>query len=97
MEDLIRQTNPKSCSNIVLTLNSPFCIFSSPQSERLNFTLVVSLLTVMMAFVNGMYGLTDNSGNPAKVVVLSEGATAGRPTALSPARRVAWANSWGYE
>jgi ABC-type antimicrobial peptide transport system permease subunit len=41
----------------------------------LAFTLVISLLTVMMAFVNGMYGLTDNSGNPANVVVLSEGVT----------------------
>jgi len=41
----------------------------------LAFTLVIALLTVMMAFVNGMYGLTDNSGNPANVIVLSEGAT----------------------
>ncbi len=41
----------------------------------LAFTLVVSLLIVMMAFINGMYGLTESSGNPANVVVLSEGAT----------------------
>lgn len=41
----------------------------------LAFTLVISLLTVMMAFVNGMYRLTDSSGQPANVVVLSEGAT----------------------
>lgn len=41
----------------------------------LAFTLVIALLTVMMAFVNGMYGLTNSSGNPANVIVLSEGAT----------------------
>ena len=41
----------------------------------LAFVAVNSLLVVMMAFVNGMYQLTDSSGNPANVVVLSEGAT----------------------
>ncbi|NLF69908.1 MAG: ABC transporter permease [Candidatus Anammoximicrobium sp.] len=41
----------------------------------LAFVAVNSLLVVMLAFVNGMYQLTDNSGNPANVVVLSEGAT----------------------
>src|SRR3954452_13956774 len=39
------------------------------------FTLVVGLLTVMLAFVNGMRQLTENSGNADNVVVLSEGAT----------------------
>ena len=41
----------------------------------LAFVAVIALLVVMMAFVNGMYQLTDSSGNPANVVVLSEGAT----------------------
>jgi putative ABC transport system permease protein len=39
------------------------------------FTLVVSLLTVMLAFVNGMYSLTQNSGLPNNVLVLADGAT----------------------
>ena len=41
----------------------------------LAFTLVVSLLTVMLAFVNGMYRLTEASGQPANVMILSDGAT----------------------
>jgi ABC-type lipoprotein release transport system permease subunit len=39
------------------------------------FTLVVGLMTVMMAFVNGMYSLTSNSGLASNVFVLSDGAT----------------------
>src|ERR1700731_3272457 len=41
----------------------------------LAFTLVVSLLVVMLAFVNGMGRLTEGSGHPENVIVLSEGAT----------------------
>ncbi|MCA9185686.1 MAG: ABC transporter permease [Planctomycetales bacterium] len=41
----------------------------------LAFTLVVALLTVMLAFVNGMYALTESSGQPDNVIVLSEGST----------------------
>lgn len=41
----------------------------------LAFTLVVGLLTVMLAFVNGMYRLTEGSGQPGNVIVLSDGAT----------------------
>ena len=41
----------------------------------LAFTLVVGLLTVMLAFVNGMYRLTEGSGQPGNVMVLSDGAT----------------------
>jgi putative ABC transport system permease protein len=41
----------------------------------LAFTLVVGLMTVMLAFVNGMYRLTEGSGRPDNVVVLSEGGT----------------------
>ncbi len=40
----------------------------------LAFTLVVGLMTVMLAFVNGMYELTKGSGHPGNVVVLSDGA-----------------------
>ena len=39
------------------------------------FVLVVALLTVMLAFVNGMYYLTSNSGNPSNVIVLADGST----------------------
>jgi putative ABC transport system permease protein len=41
----------------------------------LAFTLVVGLMTVMLAFVNGMYRLTQGSGRPSNVMVLSDGAT----------------------
>jgi putative ABC transport system permease protein len=41
----------------------------------LAFTLVVSLLTVMLAFVNGMSRLTEASGHPGNVMILSDGAT----------------------
>jgi putative ABC transport system permease protein len=39
------------------------------------FVIVVGLLTVMLAFVNGMYRLTEGSAQPGNVVVLSMGAT----------------------
>lgn len=41
----------------------------------LAFTVVVGLLTALLAFVNGMNDLTDNSGVPGNVIVLSDGAT----------------------
>jgi putative ABC transport system permease protein len=41
----------------------------------LAFTLVVSLLTVMLAFVNGMNHITESSGQPGNVIILSDGAT----------------------
>jgi ABC-type lipoprotein release transport system permease subunit len=41
----------------------------------LAFTTVVALLTVLLAFVNGMYVLTQGSGQPGNVLVLSDGAT----------------------
>lgn len=41
----------------------------------LAFTLVVGLLTVMLAFVEGMDRLTHGSGRPGNVIVLSDGAT----------------------
>jgi len=41
----------------------------------LAFTLVVALLLIMLAFVNGMNRLTEASGQPGNVVVLSDGAT----------------------
>ena len=50
----------------------------------LAFVLVVSLLTVMLAFVNGMYRLTEASGQPGNVVILSDGATDEIFSNLSP-------------
>lgn len=41
----------------------------------LAFTLVTCLLTVMLAFVNGMYALTLGTGHVENVIILSEGAT----------------------
>lgn len=41
----------------------------------LAFTLVVALLVVMVAFVNGMSRLTEQSGQPGNVIILSDGAT----------------------
>ncbi|HKB41359.1 MAG TPA: hypothetical protein VKD72_33345 [Gemmataceae bacterium] len=41
----------------------------------LAFTLVVALMTIMLAFVNGMYKLTQGSGVPGNVMVLSDGST----------------------
>jgi len=41
----------------------------------LAFTAVIALLTVMMAFVHGMRRLTDTTGQPGNVIVLSDGAT----------------------
>jgi putative ABC transport system permease protein len=40
----------------------------------LAFTVVVGLLTVTLAFVQGMERLTENTGQPGNIVVLSEGA-----------------------
>jgi putative ABC transport system permease protein len=39
------------------------------------FVLVIALLVVMLAFVNGMYELTKGSAHAGNVVVLSDGAT----------------------
>jgi putative ABC transport system permease protein len=39
------------------------------------FTAVVGLLTGLLAFVNGMYALTADSGQPGNVLVLADGAT----------------------
>ncbi len=41
----------------------------------LAFTLVLGLMTVMLAFVKGMQRLTENSGQPGNLILLSEGST----------------------
>jgi len=41
----------------------------------LAFTLVISLLTVMLAFVNGMVRLTEGTGQPGNVLILADGST----------------------
>lgn len=40
-----------------------------------SFTAVIALLAFLLAFVNGMNSLTQNSGVPGNVLVLSDGAT----------------------
>lgn len=44
-------------------------------STVMAFVLVVGLLIVMLAFVNGMYFLTTTSGQPGNVILLADGAT----------------------
>lgn len=39
------------------------------------FTVVVALVVVLLAFVNGMYKLNEGTGVPGNVLVLSDGAT----------------------
>src|SRR5436309_1877361 len=39
------------------------------------FTLVVALLVVMMAFVQGLKLLASNAGHPGNVIILKEGTT----------------------
>ena len=39
------------------------------------FTAVIGLQTCMLAFVNGMYAMTDSTGEPGNVLILSEGST----------------------
>ncbi|MBI1899777.1 MAG: ABC transporter permease [Planctomycetia bacterium] len=41
----------------------------------LAFTLVTGVLTVMLAFLNGMFALTSESGQPGNVIILAEGMT----------------------
>src|SRR3979411_2797260 len=41
----------------------------------LAFTLVISLMTVMLAFANGLSRLTEKTGQPGNVIVLADGAT----------------------
>jgi ABC-type lipoprotein release transport system permease subunit len=48
--------------------------WKSTVTTALAFTLVVALLTVMLAFVQGMQQLTQGSGQPGNIVVLSQGA-----------------------
>jgi ABC-type lipoprotein release transport system permease subunit len=48
--------------------------WKSTLATALAFTLVVGLLTVMLAFVQGMNRLTEGSGQPGNIVILSQGA-----------------------
>jgi ABC-type lipoprotein release transport system permease subunit len=41
----------------------------------LAFTVVVALVVVLLAFVNGMYKLNESTGIPSNVMVLAEGST----------------------
>ncbi len=40
-----------------------------------SFTLVIGVQIVILAFVNGMYAMTESSGQPGNVMILSEGST----------------------
>src|SRR5262249_49155874 len=48
--------------------------WKSTLATALAFTLVVALLTVMLAFVQGMNALTEGSGQRGNIIVLSQGA-----------------------
>ncbi len=50
----------------------------------LAFTMVTALLTVMLAFVKGMDRLTEGTGNPGNVMVMSDGATDEAFSSLPP-------------
>ena len=39
------------------------------------FTLVIGVQIVFLAFVNGMYAMTESSGQPGNVMIMSEGST----------------------
>jgi hypothetical protein len=39
------------------------------------FTAVLGLLTVLLAFINGMYAVTADSGQPGNVLILADGST----------------------
>jgi ABC-type antimicrobial peptide transport system permease subunit len=41
----------------------------------LAFAVVIALLTYLLAMVNGMWQLTEDSGHPANVIVMSDGST----------------------
>lgn len=40
-----------------------------------SFVLVVGIQIMLLAFVNGMYAMTESSGQPGNVLILSEGST----------------------
>lgn len=40
-----------------------------------SFTLVIAVQVGLLAFVNGMYAMTDTSGQPGNLLILSEGST----------------------
>jgi ABC-type lipoprotein release transport system permease subunit len=54
----------------------------------LAFTLVVGLLVVMLAFVQGMDDLSNNSGNPNNIIIMSDGATDEAFSSLAATARV---------
>ena len=40
-----------------------------------SFTLVIGIQIMLLAFVNGMYSMTESSGQPGNVMIMSEGST----------------------
>ena len=61
----LRQVPPFAMSSLDLRLT---------YLASLSFTLVVALMTVMLAFVNGLYHITGNAAVPGNIVILSDGA-----------------------
>ncbi|MDW8242299.1 MAG: ABC transporter permease [Thermogemmata sp.] len=65
------------------------------------FTVVVALVIILLAFVNGMYKLNESTGVPGNVLVLSEGSTdelfsnLARGDADNVERVVIQADQWG--
>lgn len=67
----------------------------------LAFTVVVALVIILLAFVNGMYKLNESTGVPGNVLVLSEGSTdelfsnMARGDADNVERQVITSDQWG--
>lgn len=57
------------------TLRNAVVRWKNTLATMMAFILVISLLTALLAFVGGMYRLTESSGNPLNVVIMSDGAT----------------------
>jgi ABC-type lipoprotein release transport system permease subunit len=59
---------------IIYNLRNLVVRWKTTLMTALSFTLVVTLLTVMLAFVNGLYQITGNAAVPGNIVLLSDGA-----------------------
>ncbi len=60
---------------LIYNIRNLFVRWKTSVMTALAFTLVIALLTVMLAFVNGMTALTEQSGQPGNVIVLADGVT----------------------
>ncbi|MFN0195399.1 MAG: ABC transporter permease [Planctomycetaceae bacterium] len=60
---------------LIYNIRNLFVRWKTSVMTALAFTLVIALLTVMLAFVNGMTALTEQSGQPGNVIILADGVT----------------------